>query len=457
MTDTFPATQRDTVPRSTQLDRRNPVGSNSLDSLAMYFQRILYKEEIYPPGLFTPLDTWYNKLYYGRVDQLQNSITADFNSLVTIPSTAKPNVFALNFVVDAFEDLVSHLKNARIMGVIVGSGNDKIYDMKAYRAYTDPTAIYGEYLQELYEAFNSSILKEKKNTLVDLKTFAQEYMSFLKKMSAVIPVTKTNYLLTPMFNVTNSGLSIAVDTGPAQDDAYKYENWIADPNFKFYANSAKKFGFSVNKNIPWILTADLFSNASLKYMRRYVNDDQEIIDEKNFFDAYFTKTFLTDITDLKNFIVNSYKLFIKTSPYYEHRAYLPKCDKYTIETPLRAHAFQITDRNTPIIIPELSINQALTDKMMLDFYLDLRASESENSVRVTKKLRTELANIYRLQPNKTLTPMQNAAAYINLIYRDFIYGVDYLALHDTLFQDLLDNQVRTGKITTAGSIIQQLY
>ena len=448
MTDTFPYTS---------FDRQNPAGSNALDSLAMYFQRLLYKEAIYPANLFMPLDTWYDKLYYGRVDQLQNTIIADLDNLVTIPTAAKPNLFALNFVVDAFEDFSSHMKNARIVGVLTDEGNNKIYDMKAYRAYEDPTALYDNYLQTLYTTFVQSSLLEAQNQLIDLKSFAIAYVAFLKKTASLVPVTKSGYLLTNLFSVMNSGLSIALDRGPAENDEYKYDNWINDPNFTFYVRSAKKFGFTVNKNIPWILTVDLFSNASLKYMRNYINGNQQVIDETNFFDTYYQKTYLTDVADLKNFIVNSYKEYIKANPYYEKEVRQRNCGKFQTKSFLRAYAQDPSDRDLPVIIPEMVVNQALSDKFLVDAYLDLRGAESQDALPISQKLRVELANIYALKPDRTLSSVQNASAYINLLYRDFIYTVDYLFLNENLLQQLVDNQARTGKIATVGSIVQQLY
>ena len=56
------------------LDLIDPQGSNGLSSLALYYQRLLYKEKIYPSELVVPLDTWYDKQFYGRVDRKQNSI-----------------------------------------------------------------------------------------------------------------------------------------------------------------------------------------------------------------------------------------------------------------------------------------------------------------------------------------------------------------------------------------------
>jgi len=89
-------------------------------------------------------------------------------------------------------------------------------------------------------------------------------------------------------------------------------------------------------------------------------------------------------------------------------------------------------------------------------YLFLRSSESGNPLQITKKLMIELSNIYSIRPDKSLDGLGNAANYINLIYRDYIYDFTTLLLNPDILNDL-DNQVRTGKIATVGSIAQQLY
>jgi hypothetical protein len=98
----------------------------------------------------------------------------------------------------------------------------------------------------------------------------------------------------------------------------------------------------------------------------------------------------------------------------------------------------------------------LSDKVLADLYLELRSLEAKEPVQITQKLRTELANIYRIRPNQSLTGLQNVSNYINLIYRDYIYELDYLFLNPDVLNNL-DNQVRSGNITTVGSITQQLY
>ena len=441
----------------TSFDMRNPGGNNGLSSFAMYYQRLMYKEALYPARLFAPLDTWYDKLYYGRVDQMQNTVIPSISDLQTIPAASKPNLFALNFVVDAFQDFVGQMKNSVILGVIRKSRpspegqmiatNGKIYNPKAYEAYQDPTRLYNDYLQQILNQFRDTLLPEQSNQIVNFKSFATHYVSFLQNTARFIPVTKSGYLLTSIFNVLNSGLSIALDRRDADNDTYKYEKWINDPNFTFYVRVAKKFGFIVNKNAPWILTADLFSPAMMTYINAYTDSYNNPITKESFFDSYYMKTYLTDIEDLKIFIFNSYAAFIDMRPGYEERVYLPNCDKYKIISKSRQSEFAAQG----------AVDAVLTDKYMADLYLALRHAESGLSKDPSHKFKVEMSSIYQTQPKKSITPLQNVADYVNLVYRDYIYSIDYLFLNELLLQKALDNQALGGKISTSGAIAKNIY
>ena len=65
----------------TPLDLENPSGNNGLSSFALYFQRVMYREAIYPSVTKIPLDTWYDKNLYGRVDRCQNTIIPNIDNL----------------------------------------------------------------------------------------------------------------------------------------------------------------------------------------------------------------------------------------------------------------------------------------------------------------------------------------------------------------------------------------
>ena len=337
------------------------------------------------------------------------------------------------------------MRNATILGVLrTQNANDKIYDLKAYQAYDDPNRVYASYAQQLYTSYVNGLSADEKNSITDFQVFLKSWFGYLQTVAAFIPVTETNYLLTGVGNSFNSGLSIAIDMGPPENDEYKYDNWINDPNFDFYVKAAKKYGLIVNKNIPWILTADLFSDACLEYITSYVDGDTgQIITEDNFFDVYYERTYLSDIDSIKQLTINAYKAFVQNNPLYEEREYLPDCDKYRVVNRMREQ------------LPT-NVDVFITDKLLIDLYLSLRSKEAKDPVQVTKKLKQELANIYTIRPDKSLTGLQNAAEYINLIYRDYIYEFDYLFLNTDVLNNL-DNQVRSGNITTVGSIAQQLY
>ena len=421
----------------TTFDLLNPVGNNGLSSYALYFQRLMYKEEIYPSNLFAPLDTWYDKQYYGVVDTTQNTVTPQLANLVPITKAVSQDLLALNFVAQAFDKFAIKMQSATIGRALDSQGNSRILNMVATRAYKDPSRLYDSYLQQLYGSFTNALSEKQQREIVNFRTYVAAFARYMKIVAATLPVTKTNYLLTNIVSVLNSGLAIAIDNGPPEDDEYKYANWINDPNFDFYVKAAKKFGFTVNKNLPWVLTADLFSDAMMVHLDPYLTNDFELITKNNFFETYYDKTYLTDIQNLKNYLVNSYTLFITNNPIYQTREQKLQCDKTVIKT-----------FNRPAL--PANVGGILTDKYMLDLYLSLRSIEVGSPVQISSRLKQELAQAYYSQSDTTLTPLQSGAEYINLVFRDYIYTVDYLVLNDNLLKEL-DNQSRSGNITIAGT------
>ena len=151
-----------------------------------------------------------------------------------------------------------------------------------------------------------------------------------------------------------------------------------------------------------------------------------------------------DISILDQYLLNSYRSFVEKNPYYQKRSYKKaSCGTFGVDNFLRS--------------PLASNATGLTsDKILADLYFDLRSLEARNPIPNTQKQRSEMNGIYHTRPDADLPGLENVATYINLIYRDYIYSTDYPALNQNVFLNL-DNQLRTGKIATVGSIVQQLY
>ena len=421
----------------------DPQGRNGLSSFEAYYERLLYKEMIYPPYLWEPLDTWYDKQYYGKVDRLQNTVVVDETRLRAVEVSAAPNILALDCVAEAFDALAVHMRSAVQMDACDPAGNSTLTNLTAYAGYSNPRTIYAEYLNTAYQAFEQATPRYT-DTIRDFSSFVEVFVSYLKTVSSHIPVTMTNYLLTNTVGNFGSGLTIAIANAPYDADSYKYEDYITDPNYSFYVRAAKKFGFLVNKNAPWLLTFDLFSDAALKYIEKYSTATIPL-NENTFFAFYYLQTYRYDIPILAQFIANSYRSYVEKNQYYQKRIYKKTtCEAFKVENHLRP----LLGTSTP--------GGVLTRKFMANLYLSLRSTEAGDPVQLTDKLRREMEAVYFAAPRTSLTPLGNVAYYINLIYRDYIYSRDYARLNTKVFLNL-DNQIRTGKIATVGSIVQQLY
>lgn len=410
-------------------DLVDPRGANGLSSYAAYYQRLLYREEIYPDVNYPPLDIWYDKVYYGRIDKEQNTILPNSKNLKQL----RPGVFALDHVVNQFLAFQEKMKFALDSGICLLDGNSLITAPVAKKAYKNPIPSYNAYLNSIFSTFTSRFQRDT-NQITNFDTFANLMIDFLIETSHFVPITLTNYLLGDLGSVLNTGIAIALDVADPGDDNYKYENWLSDPNFDFYVTAAKKYGFIIEKNIPWLMVADLFSNQTKESLLNYKDSNGYAITEENYFDYYFYKTFTTDMNLLVRFINNSYTRYVQQNPLYEEKTF-NSCGKFKID---------VLDRAT-------TVNTAfLTDKRIVDLYLQLRSNEAGTPIKLDKKLYDELYFSYQFRPNKNLTNVTNAANYINDKYTGYIYSARENLLN-TSNKKALDNAKPPDILTTDSS------
>ena len=85
MTDSFDYTPNDLI---------NPIGTNDLSSFALYYQRALYEEKIYPINAAWPIELWYDKHLYGKVARSQTTNHTIGPALQPNSAASGPNLFA---------------------------------------------------------------------------------------------------------------------------------------------------------------------------------------------------------------------------------------------------------------------------------------------------------------------------------------------------------------------------
>ena len=387
-------------------DKINPKGANNLSALAMFYQRSLYKEVIYPSTFPAPQDTWYDKGLYGRIDSRQNVILLKNEKIAPLVIAQGPRVYAADFVVRAFEAFSAHMARAAIDGALNSDTEGNLINISAATGWSCPRKIYSKHVENLFQGFMNHYVDTRHEQIENLASFIRVIGEFLSVSARILPVTMTNLLLTNMVSPMISGLSIKINNFDAGDDAIKYEKFISNPNFDFYRKLAKKYGFIVNKNMPWILTADLFSNAMLAYMQQ----DSPQTTEDSFFLDYYDFACLEDIDNLKKIFVNFYNRYRDIKPLLQKKTLLgPQCSYKTKVTLVSRPRATMSE-----------LDSLMTDFDWIDFYLGLREIESEG----TSLKRNYMMRIARekYEIAQVIRPIDASVLYINDLYRKYIYS-----------------------------------
>ena len=422
-------------------DLNNPAGSNSLSPRAKFFQRTLYKEMIYPEDTTKPLESWYDKNLFGRVDSEQRCVIPRTGHLVTIKHAASPGLLCLDFVNIAFGDLVSHMKDAFLTGCINRGGNSVLFKMQAVKSYTNPSVKYQAYLRGLIDAFIVNYTPSDTAPIKNFQDFKPIFMRYLREMSKGYPITMPGLLLSGYASPMISGLKIAIDTQDAGDDTVKYEKFISDPNFLFYIQSAKKFGFLVDKNAPWILTADLFSDAMMKYVGLYANAAGYPVSKNNFFQSYFYNIRSVAFGSFSTFIRSAYEKFANRRPLYEEEKTLfHRCASNS------AAAHETTAGYRAYLGP----SDRAGDREIIDLYTFLRNQETKATSDILETARQKCYELYRTFGPPSM--QQQIPTYLDNLYKDYLYPRNYSGN----LQKRLDNDTVDDILDTAAEVMAAL-
>ena len=200
----------------------------------------------------------------------------------------------------------------------------------------------------------------------------------------------------------------------------------------FYIQSAKKYGFTVDKNAPWILTADLFSDAILKYIGFYTEAGTPITPQ-NFFEIYYYRTYTSDVEYLRYLFYTGYQALYDVSPLYEE-------EKKNSRRHCSGEPFKIIVGHRA---PPTGVS-TLTPQELIDMYAFLRRREAANSGPSLSFVRKRSYEIYRDTPPGSLS--LEVSKYINDAYKDFIYPASYATVNTNLD---LDSVSVSGILDTA--------
>tara|TARA_Y100000034_G_scaffold136332_1_gene212247 strand:+ start:291 stop:1622 length:1332 start_codon:yes stop_codon:yes gene_type:complete len=278
--------------------------NNKTDAYETYLARKFYDRNILRKKNITTIDSWDEHKFYGRVNQAGETIMVNESRLQQVRSTDETTM-ALDFVATAFQEFQTYFSRGLNRGVL--TENSQIPNIRPRRAWENPRRLYAEHMRGLFGTFNAVFLDDPRhgNKIENFTDYVASFMIYFEQVGREFPVTLTSFIPSPLCSPFVSGLIIETDKRPYDDDEGKVE-LVDDTSFAFYKNAAARFGFLVDKNIPWRLTANLSSDKITRYMRKDATVGP--------LEAFFLKTHLMDMDVVFEYMVNYYNAFVTQNP-----------------------------------------------------------------------------------------------------------------------------------------------
>ena len=259
--------------RQTRIDpKTNPeeysYGSNQLGASEVFFERLKYDLYVFPDFLADNfISTWTTERHYGIINNRGNAVIPNQTRLKSMQFSAEGTNYALDFVVDAWHDFAKRVRKLASENVIFK--NSPWASPEVVKAWQPAQGTYDRYLREdIYPVFYDDFLytNDRNQKVSNIDDFIKQFDEFMQDfMIKAGPVTLSGYIESTYAPIYSSGLVIEIASDEYDDDfnkSYKF----GDRNFSLIANIAAQYGFSIDKNIPWRLVADLRNPAMLEYM-----------------------------------------------------------------------------------------------------------------------------------------------------------------------------------------------
>lgn len=245
-------------------------GSNQLNSRDIFFQRFKYENYMFPNFLADNfVSTWTTERYYGIINNRGNAVYPNLRRLKSLRYSSDENTsnYALNFVADAWHDFAKRVRELASQNVIFK--NSPWASPEVVKSWQPVQDSYDTYMrQDIYPVFYDSFIYTagRNKKIKNIKDFIEQFDEFMQDhMVKTGPVTLSGFIESTYAPIYSSGLVIEI-AGDNYDDDFNKAYKFGDRNFSFIASIAAQYGFSVDKNIPWRLVADLRNPAMLEYM-----------------------------------------------------------------------------------------------------------------------------------------------------------------------------------------------
>lgn len=329
--------------------------------LRAYYGKIDHKG--YPIVIRNKVDKTGSRVAARYMKDLRNVIkffTASSTLAVLTNSSDSKPIQAVNFVAYAFQDFIEDYQNACNCEQ-TKSNNEYLSNVKPYKGYESLYVLHKTYKKQIYDGFVNYINGTLRfNEVQNFDEFVPIFMAYLRLLGVGFPITRTAFAKSQHTSLFTSGLSIAIADLNYGHDQAKIDNFIDDPSFELYMKKAVKYGFMIDKHVPWRLVANLSSEKMQEYMRLFGIGNLEI-----FFDTNYNHAYKDDFKLLKKYMIDAYNSFVRANPYYSGK-------------PIYCRGYLKQNRLKRKVVSQEEVNINYNVSYWLKIYAEIRNMEEGN-------------------------------------------------------------------------------
>ena len=349
-----------------------PSADNETSAKDIFTEKDLYEEK-YPRYAFRPHPMEVSQTMrslYGRVDSLGFSVIPNQSFVTQLSETDEP-IFSLSIVKECFEEMVSYWKKLDSLGKLSkNSVTLKVLEPKV--AITSGIrALHDAHIQSQFEFFNKKFVRSDNQikTYADYERDVRNLAHYLR--GASLPLTLSEFCVSKAISSAETGLVIDIALADPSEDSEKYQGFIRDPNYESYTRVAYRFGFKVDKNIPWRIYFDLSSDYAKEKMSHY-----GIYNLESFFERYYVRAVDVEFPQITKRFASLYRSYVEFSPTYQNIKPCPT--SLDVRSAYAQGAAKVTVKTKEVVTEEI-LNTRYDTQHWLRLYAYFRSVETSKT------------------------------------------------------------------------------
>lgn len=281
-------------------------GNNNSKSLKTAFDRANYRLNAFKESEIQVVDFHFaEKTFYGRVNRQLDPV---------IPNEAFIRNFhnqdfrIMNFVGDQFKEMYVRYQNALSLSLINGE-DPNLSELSVTRGWSDPINEYSAFMSSFMNSFLEEIMIPNEKKIDSFETLLKMFEGHVLNNDINSKITLSGFMKSRQSSIFNTGLALQVAPVGFANDATKENVILNSPNYAFFMNMAKQFGFSVNLQNPSVLVSDLAHPTTTQFRERY-----EMFTVSRIFEKQYLRTYNFDFDLLSQYLMDTYNSFVYLKP-----------------------------------------------------------------------------------------------------------------------------------------------